>query len=93
MVFRTKASIYLSLLIIILLLQVSCTPPRSFIQSGKVTPHRQFKAGIDLAANVPTHVVKSVYKNTQAIVGPLINKDTIILNDQVIKLNETALAY
>ncbi|MDQ3191626.1 MAG: hypothetical protein M3Q58_08535 [Bacteroidota bacterium] len=93
MSFRTKASIYLSLLISIILFQVSCTPPRSFIQSGKVTPHKQFKAGIDLAANVPTHVVKSAYKNTSAIVGPLINKDTIFLNDQLIKLNETALAY
>ncbi|HET6244926.1 MAG: hypothetical protein H0V01_00130 [Bacteroidetes bacterium] len=88
----TKTGI-ISILISFILIQLGCTPPRSITQSGKVTPHKNFKVGIDLSANIPTHFVQSLYRNTEGIVNPLMKKDTVILNEKLLKLNETALAY
>lgn len=71
----------------------SCTPPKSITQSGKVTPQGQVKVGMDYCINVPTHFVRALYNNVDGIVTPLVNKDTIILDEQLVKLNKTALAY
>lgn len=71
----------------------SCTPPKSITQSGKVTPKGQVKMGMDYSINVPTHFVRSLYGNVESWAKPLANEDTIILNDQLLRLNETALAY
>lgn len=71
----------------------SCTPPKSITQSGKVTPKGHVKVGMDYSVNVPTHVVRSLYDNVGAIADPLLNKDSIFLDEQLIGLNRTALAY
>ncbi len=89
---NNSKNIFLSFIGLGILIQ-SCTPPKSITQSGKVTPQGQVKVGMDYCINVPTHVVRSLYQNVDGIVTPLINEDTIILNDQLVKLNKTALAY
>ena len=70
-----------------------CTAPRTITQSGKVTPHKQVKGGMDYSVSVPTHFVKSLYKNVEGIVIPLANKDSVYLDEQLIGLNKTVLAY
>ena len=84
-------------LIISLLLSIfiiaSCTPPRAIYNSGKVTPHKQFKAGGDFSANFTSHIARSLYDNVKSVATPLITKDSLTLNEQIVYLNKTALAY
>jgi len=90
--YKLKIKILLLLIFCIFYL-LSCTPPRSIQNSGKVTPHKQFKAGADVTANLTSHFARSLYKNVESIAQPLINKDSINLDEQLIYLNKTALAY
>ncbi len=94
MMFTTKELKAIHILAACLIaLAYSCTPPKTITQSGKVTPKGQVKAGMDYSANVPTHVVRSIYDNVGSIVGPLLSKDTIYVDAQLMGLNRTALAY
>lgn len=71
----------------------SCTPPRAIYNSGKVTPSQQCKVGADFSANLTSHFAKNLYKNVESIATPLITKDSLSLDEQIIYLNKTALAY
>ena len=71
----------------------ACTPPRNVIHSGKVTPKGQVKVGADVTGNFTSHFARSLYKNVEAIVEPLVNKDSLQLDEQILNLNRTALAY
>ncbi len=72
---------------------VSCTPPRAIINSGKVTPYKQVKVGGDFTGNLTTHFARSFYENIETIAKPLINKDSLNIDEQILYLNRTALAY
>jgi len=71
----------------------SCIPPRTIYNSGKTTPHKEVKAGFDFSGNFTSHFARNLYDNVEAIAKPLINKDSLSLDEQLIYLNKTALAY
>ncbi|MDD3876251.1 MAG: hypothetical protein PHT69_06490 [Bacteroidales bacterium] len=85
--------ILLFLIIVIFFFSESCTPPRAVFNSGKVTAHKNIVVGGDFSANISTHFAKELYNNIEGIVTPILNEDSIILDDQVLQLNKSAMAY
>ncbi len=71
----------------------SCSAPRTILESGKVTPHKQIKAGIDFSANFATQPIKALKGSSSEIIESLANKDSIVFDDALNKLNIVALAY
>ena len=74
-------------------IMASCTAPRAIYNSGKVTPHKQLKAGGDFSVNLPSLFARNLYDNIENIATPLLNRDTLSLDAQIIYLNKTAMAY
>ncbi|OPZ96760.1 MAG: hypothetical protein BWY70_01673 [Bacteroidetes bacterium ADurb.Bin408] len=72
---------------------ISCIPPRTIYNSGKATPHKEVKAGFDFSGNFTSHFARNLYDNVEDVAKPLINKDSLSLDEQLIYLNKTALAY
>ncbi len=79
--------------VFLIFIVTSCIPPRTIYNSGKVTPHKELKAGFDFSGNFTSHFARNLYDNVESIATPLINKDTLSLDEQIIYLNKTALAY
>jgi len=90
---QLKLSSFFIFLLFSVFIIASCTPPRAIYNSGKVTPHKQFKVGADFSANLTSHIARSLYDNVKSVATPLLTKDSLNLNDQITYLNKTALAY
>lgn len=71
----------------------SCSPPKAITLSGKVTPKGQVKMGLDYSVNASNHFAKSLYNNIGSIANSKLSQDTIILDEQLVNLNKTVLAY
>jgi len=85
--------IYLFSFLGLILLISSCSAPRTILHSGRVTKHKTFRAGADYSFNFSTAPVGTAYSTIKSISKQLINKDTIVLNDQIFNLSKTAVSY
>lgn len=72
---------------------IACNAPRSVIHSGKVTPKHHIKTGFNYNLNLPSAAGKEIVKSAGRIAEQLINKDSILLDEQLTTMNRTALAY
>ena len=77
----------------VILLISSCSAPRSILHTGRVTQHKTFRAGADYSFNFSTAPVGAAYKSVKTITKNLINKDSIILDEQILNLSKTAVSY
>lgn len=71
----------------------SCSAPRTILHSGKVTPHKQLRAGIDYAANIATQPLKILTGNTRELIDVVTAQDSIVFSDVIPTLNKAALSY
>lgn len=72
---------------------LSCTAPREMTLSGKVTPHKEIKAGANFSGNIPTQTIGTLYENVDDIANTLINQDSVVWDDQLKALNKSLLSY
>jgi hypothetical protein len=72
---------------------VSCTAPRSVIHSGKVTPRGQFKAGLNMGANVASEPLGQIDDITEAAVDAIVKKDTVFYDEQIDAFGKALVAY
>lgn len=75
---------------------VSCSAPRTVLNSGKATPHKTFRGGFDYSISIATQPIKSISNNAVELydmIESLVNKDTIVWDEKIISLNKTAIAY
>lgn len=87
-----KIIIYFSFLLLILHLS-SCSAPMSIIQSGRVTPHKTIRAGVNYNLNISSAPVGQAYKSIKTLATQLINQDSIFFDDQIYNLSKTVVAY
>ncbi|MEI6348604.1 MAG: hypothetical protein WCP69_11720 [Bacteroidota bacterium] len=87
---KLKQIVYFTSIILFL---SGCAAPRSITQSGKVTPHKQFRFGSNFSGNISTSVSKTLFDGAQSTASDLINQDTVRLEETVAKLEKVALAY
>ncbi|CAA9252437.1 MAG: hypothetical protein AVDCRST_MAG95-1938 [uncultured Adhaeribacter sp.] len=72
-----------SFLVIFGLLVAGCTAPRAIINSGKVTAHRQFKAGANFGGNIASEPISQLDDITRSAVDAIRNKDSIYYDEQI----------
>ncbi|MCB2408533.1 hypothetical protein [Hymenobacter lucidus] len=78
------------------LLATSCTAPRIMTMSGKVTPKGEFKAGGNLAFNLPTETISKTSSAVKEAATQLASQDKVDYStsgELVEKLQVAALAY
>ena len=71
------------LLVIVVFFLNSCVPPRSIINSGKVTPKGNFTAGVQVVANISTAPIKSA--------GELVSDNIDEMNDIINQNNDNGI--
>lgn len=75
------------------ILFTQCTAPRSFQNSGKVTPLKQFKVGGNMQGNIPTNTVDKVFNGIENSIKTYQNVDTIRTSPSFLAINEAIVAY
>lgn len=70
-----------------------CTAPRSIINSGKVTPQGQFKAGFNVGANAATSPISHLDDITEAAVDAILKKDSVYYDQQLDAAAKALVAY
>lgn len=75
------------------ILLTSCAAPRSVVNSGKVTPHKQFRLGSNFSGNMSTSVASSLFEGAISTADDLINNDTITFDSSIPILEKVALSY
>ncbi|MDB5261784.1 MAG: hypothetical protein JWQ14_1065 [Adhaeribacter sp.] len=75
-----------------LALATGCSPSRTIIASGKVTPQGKFKVGYNSAFNVATAPLAEIDDVTRAAVNAVKNRDSIYFED-ISALSQGLLAY
>ncbi|UYZ61390.1 hypothetical protein [Hymenobacter weizhouensis] len=76
-----------------LLTAASCTAPRAIVSTGKVTPRGEFRAGGNLAFNLPTETIGKTGSALLKAAEEAANKDTVRYNQTIERLQTAALAY
>lgn len=79
--------------LVLLVLAVSCTAPRSVIHSGKVTPKGQFKAGVNFGGNVASEPLSQLDDITKSAVDAVANRDTLFFDKQVEVFSKALVSY
>ncbi len=80
-------------LLIIATILTSCAAPRAITNSGKVTPHKQFRVGSNFSANISSSVATSIFDGAISTATDLINEDTVRLEESITTLEKVALSY
>ncbi len=82
-----------SYIIILTILSYSCAAPRFITNSGKVTPHKQFRFGGNFSGNFSTSIATSLFDGAISTATDLINEDTVKLEESVTSIEKIALSY
>lgn len=72
---------------------ISCTAPRSVMESGKVTEKGHFQGGYNNTTNIPTAFGKQIYIGIKDAISDYYNYDTIIADKQFSNLNKAIISY
>ncbi len=80
---KRKKGTYMNKIVILLSLitLVSCSAPRSIINSGKATPKGHFKVGGNMTYNFPTETMSRFADASSGIVETLVDKDSIDVDE------------
>lgn len=81
---------YITLTILIL---YSCAAPRAITNSGKVTPHKQFRFGGNFSGNFSSSIATSLIDGAVTTATDLINEDTVKLEESITAIEKIALSY
>lgn len=76
-----------------LLFATACTAPRAVTNSGKVTPHGQFKVGGDLVFNIGTRTLSELSGAVKDEVAAAAGKDTVNYSQRFTRIQTAAIAY
>ncbi len=85
---------YYQVLAFVLLVSVaSCTAPRSVIQSGRVTPHGEFKVGANFGGNIASEPISQLKDVGEDAIKALANRDSVYYDGLVKSATKAAIAY
>lgn len=77
----------------LLILGISCTAPRSVINSGKVTTPGQFKVGLNYGFNLASEPLSRLDDIGKAAVDAVLRQDSVFYNEQIDVFAEGIIAY
>ncbi len=80
------------LLSLLLLGYFSCSAPRSLMQSGRVTPHKDYNAGIEASINISGATLDNLFKGVEADARQFF-KDSLASDSSLKRSATTALSY
>ena len=80
-------------ILLFLVAAVSCTAPRSVINSGKVTAPGQFKVGLNYGGNLATEPLSQLDDIAKAAVDAVVKKDTVFFDEQIDVFARAITAY
>ena len=72
---------------------IGCAAPRSVINSGKVTPQKQFRFGSNFSGNLSSSIATSLLDGAISTATNLINDDTVKLDESITSVEKIALSY
>jgi len=87
---KTKTYLFLSCVVLGIL---SCSPPRSIINSGKVATKNQVRFGNNYSLNISSSPITQSAKGIHNLADNFSGKDSIQFTDQVSHINSAVLAY
>lgn len=87
----TQKATWLFVLVIVVL--AGCTAPRAVINSGKVTSHGKFKAGVNFGGNIASEPISQLDDITKAAVDAIAKKDTVFYDAEVEAATKALVAY
>jgi len=76
-----------------LLLATACTAPRAVVNSGKVTPQHEFRAGYNVGYNIATAPIAKAGAAIKDAANAYANSDSVTYSSSVTNLQAAALAY
>ncbi|WP_040396550.1 hypothetical protein [Cesiribacter andamanensis] len=79
--------------LLLLLLAVGCTAPRSIIQSGKVTPRGEFKIGLNTGANLASAPLSQLDDITNSAIDAVTGRDSVFYDQQIDVFAQALTAY
>lgn len=82
-----------SAVVVVLALLAGCTAPRSVIQSGRVTPHGEFKVGANFGGNLSTEPIGQLKDVAEDAIVALANRDSVYYDGLVRSATKAAIAY
>jgi hypothetical protein len=80
-------------LILLVVVGVSCTAPRSVIHSGKVSTPGQFKVGFNYGGNLASEPLGRLNDVGRAAVDAVLKQDSVFYDDQIDIFASSILAY